>query len=207
MRSLGPVVAMIVALAFAGCDLFTTRTPESPDLGSTFVWTPAATPNTLVEDFSGSLQAVDAANYSRCFVSAQDTAVSGAVQYSFSPRAGLDQASRSLFDAWTVQSEQSFLTKLRASLVSNPRLSVTLSNEQIDQTSSTQARIAVDYSVLLPTQTNSTLPSSIAGSLIFQAQLVTTEQGTKEWRIVSWSDFAGTTSAKTFTDLKVQLSS
>lgn len=208
MGRLSLLVLTAVSLAFAGCDLFSTRNPESPDLGSTFIWTPAATPAVLVDDFTGALEAVDAANYSRCFVSSQDTISSGPVVYSFSPRAGLDQSSRSLFDAWNVQSEQNFLTKLRASLVSSPRMDMTISNLAIDQTTSTNARISADYSVLLPIPTNSTLPTSITGSLIFQAVLVTTEQGTKEWRITSWADFAaGSGTAKTFTDLKVQLSS
>jgi hypothetical protein len=208
MGKLAVVVCLMLSLPLAGCDLFSTRTPETPDLGSTFIWTPAATPGTLVTDFSGSLQAVDPSNYSRCFVSAQDTGSTGQLVYTFAPRAGLDQSSRSLFDAWNAQSEQNFLTKLRASLVSSPRMDVSLTNMAIDQTSSTNARVSADYSILLPIPTNSTLPASISGSLIFQTVLVTTEQGTKEWRISSWTDFApGTGTAKTFTDLKVQLSS
>lgn len=208
MRRIITAMVLVFSLAIAGCDLFSTRAPESPDLGSTFIWTPAATPNTLVEDFKGALTAVDAANYSRCFVSSHDTVTTGLISYTFEPRAGLDQSSRSLFDMWTVQSEQNFLTRLRASLVSSPRINVTLSNLAIDQTTSTNARIATDYSIQLPTPANSTLPVSITGSLIFQAILVTTEQGTNEWRISNWSDFAPSgTGAKTFTDLKVQLSS
>lgn len=208
MHKVTLLTLLIALVALSGCDLFSTRAPESPDLGTTFLWTPAATPNLLVDDFTGSLNAVDAANYSRCFISAHDTAVSGAITYTFEPRAGLDQSSRSLFDGWTIQSEQNFLTKLRASLVSNPRINTTLSNLAIDQTTSTNARISADYSIQIPIPSNSTLPPLISGSLIFQAMLVTTESGTKEWRISNWSDFAPSGAlAKTFSDLKVQLSS
>jgi hypothetical protein len=196
-------------LLLTSCDLFTTRTPSAPDLGSTFIWTPASTPNTLLENFKGTIEVFDAANFTKCFFSAKDTAVSGEqFIYSFTPRSGLDAASRSIFDLWNIQSEQSFMTKLKSSLVANPRSTITFSNTQIDQSNSNSARITTDYLILLPSQSNSSIPASISGSMILQVVLVTTEQATKEWRIVNWSDFAPSSgNSKTFTDLKVQLSS
>ncbi len=203
------IVILCVCLALASCDLFSTRTPETPDLGTTFIWTPAATPSTLFDNFTGTIAAVDASNFARCFISPQDTVTSGTppTTYSFIPRAGLDQSSRSIFDTWTVQSEQNFLTKLRASLVSNPKVTITITNKLIDQSNATTARISADYLILLPLPSNSTLPGSITGSLIFQLVLVTTLEGTKEWRIASWTDFASATSTKSISDLKIQLAS
>jgi hypothetical protein len=205
------IVILLLAATLASCDLFTTRNPESPDLGSTFIWTPAATPNMLMDNFSGALGAVDPGNYARCFFSSQDTITGTTVAaYSFTPRAGLDPSSRVIFDpnSWNTQSEQNFLTKLRASLVSNPIINVTISNLSIDQPNGTNATITADYSVLLPLPTNSTLPPSIGGTLKFQVVLVTTPEGTKEWRVANWTDFiSSNASLKTFTDLKVQLSS
>jgi hypothetical protein len=61
---------------------------------------------------------------------------------------------------------------------------------------------------LLPVEAGSPLPAAVTGSLHFQLETVTTEQATREWRIVTWTDFApqaGGTS--TLTDLKLQLSS
>jgi hypothetical protein len=202
-------IPLFFLLSLFSCDLFTTRTPASPDLGSTFIWTPASTPSLLLENLKGTLQVLDASNYAKCFFSSKDTAVSGdKFTYSFSPRSGLDAASRSIFDLWNIQSEQNFLTKLKASLVDNPRLTVTFSNSIYDQSNSNSARITSDYLILLPIQSNSSVPASISGSMILQVVLVTTEQGTKEWRIVNWSDFAPSSgNSKTFTDLKVQLSS
>lgn len=204
-----PYVCLLFVLILSSCDLFSTRTPASPDLGSTFIWTPAATPSYLLDDFKGALAVLDATNYTKCFISAKDSSVTGeSFVFSFTPRSGIDAAKRVIFDSWTTQSEQNFLTKLRASLTTNPRLTITLSNIQINQTNSNSATINADYLLLLPTQSNSAIPASINGSLIFQVVLVTTEQATKEWRIVNWADFAliqGT--LDTFTDLKVQLSS
>lgn len=196
-------------ITFSSCDLFSTRTPAAPDLGSTFIWTPAATPNYLLDDFKGALAVLDATNYTKCFISAKDSSVTGEnLVFSFTPRSGIDAAKRVIFDSWTTQSEQNFLTKLRASLTANPRLTVTLSNIQINQTNSNSATMNADYLILMPTQSNSSIPASINGSLTFQVVLVTTEQATKEWRIVNWTDFAlSQGKLDTFTDLKVQLSS
>jgi hypothetical protein len=200
---------ILCIFTLASCDLFSTRNPESPDLGNTYIWTPAATPSTLIDNFTGTLQSVDASNYARCFLSATDT-IAGAMAllYSYTPRAGLDASSKTIFDSWTVQSEQTFLTKLRASLVANPKLTVTITNIVIDQTNASTAKVTATYQLLLPLPSSSTLPSTLSGTLLFQLVLVATETGTKEWRISSWSDFAlATGTAKTFSDLKVQLAS
>ena len=201
------VLCFVITLS--SCDLFTTRSPAAPDFGSTFIWTPAETPSTLLSNFKATIEVLDAANYAKCFIGAKDSSVTGEkFTFSFTPRSKLDAASRSLFDLWSIQSEQNFMTKLRSSLVSNPRLTVTFTNMSIDQSNSNTAHITSDYLILLPVQSNSSLPASISGSLILQVVLITTEQATKEWRIVNWQDFAQPSgNSKTFTDLKVQLSS
>lgn len=200
---------LVLSACISSCDLFSTRTPASPDLGSTFIWTPAETPNTLLSNFKATIEVLDATNYTKCFVSAKDSSVTGEkLTYSFTYRSGLDATSRSLFDLWNIQSEQNFMTKLRSPLVSSPRLTVTFSNTSTDQSNSNSARIKSDYLILLPVQSNSSFPASISGSLILEVVLVTTEQATKEWRIVTWQDFAPPSgNSKTFTDLKVLLSS
>jgi hypothetical protein len=203
------IFLILTTLVQTSCDLFTTRTPEAPDLGATFIWTPASTTNLLLANFQGTIEVLDATNYTKCFISPIDTAVSGdKLSFSFTPRAGLDAASQSIFTGWTIQSEQNFMTKLKASLVPNPRLTVTFSNTAYNQSNSNSASITTNYLILLPIESNSSVPASISGSMILQVALVTTEQATKEWRIVTWSDFAPASgNSKTFTDLKVQLSS
>ncbi len=203
------VIILMMMFTLLSCDLFTTRIPSAPDLGSTFIWTPAATPQYLLDNFTGTIEVLDATNYTKCFIGAKDSSVIGDKPvFSFTPRSGLDAASRSVFDLWNIQSEQNFMTKLSSSLVTSPRLTVTLSNININQSNSNSADITADYLILLPIPSASSIPPSISGSLILHVVLVTTEQATKEWRIVNWSDFAPSSgNSKTFTDLKVQLSS
>lgn len=198
---------LLLSVSLASCDLFTTRTPDAPDVGSTFFWTAAGTPNTLLENFKGALQVADASNYAKCFISSHDTATIPTV-YTFTPRPGLDASSKVVFEGWTTQSEQNFLTKLRSSLVNNPRLEITISNLQINQSNATVATLQANYVILFPLPSNSTLPESISGSLIFDMRFVTIEGGTQEWRIISWTDdVQASNPQKTFTDLKVQLAS
>jgi hypothetical protein len=60
--------------------------------------------------------------------------------------------------------------------------------------------------VLIPVEGTSTVPSSVTGAAQYQAELVTTEQGTKEWRIVWMYDYvASGSSSKTITDLKAEM--
>lgn len=209
VRRIACIVIMPGILIYSGCDLFTTRTPAAPDLGATFIWTPASTPSILLDNLKGTLEVLDASNYAKCFFGTADTAVDGdKIPYTFSPRPGLDAASQSIFLQWSIQSEQNFLTKLKSSLVASPRLTVTYSNTTIDQPNSNVATIASDYILLLPAPANSSIPASVSGHIVLSLILVTTEQATKEWRIQNWKDdFGQGGNSKTFTDLKVQLSS
>ena len=204
-----PLYAFVVILALIlnSCDLFSTRTPASPDLGSTFIWTTASTPNYLLDNFNGTIAVLDATNYTKCFISPKDSSVTGnKLVFSFTPRPGLDASTLSKFFLWNIQSEQNFMTKLKSSLVTNPKLTVKFNNQNINQLNSNSADITLDYLVLLPVQSNSSTPPSISGSMILHVVLVTTEEATKEWRIVDWSDFAQPSgNSKTFTDLKSQL--
>lgn len=206
--SLTLLAMTLTFVALSSCELFSTRDPEPPDLGSQFIWTPASTPELLLANFKGTIENLDASDYIRCFVSAQDSSQSGGqLTYSFVPRSGLDAASQSVFQAWEISSEQSFMTKLRNALVKNPRSTVTFMNLNIYQPNANSATVSAEYSVVLPVEANSPLPGALTGSLQFQLESVITEQATREWRIVTWTDFApqsGGTS--TFTDLKLQLS-
>lgn len=203
------ILLFLACLVLASCDIFSTRDPEPPDLGSQFIWTPASTPSLLLQNFEGTIENLDASDYVRCFISEHDSSETGGqLTYTFQPRSGLDAASQSIFQVWTTASEQSFMTALRASLIKNPRATVSFTNLVIDQPNANNATISADYSVVLPVESGSPLPAALTGSLQFQLESIITEQSTREWRIITWSDFVpqsgGTT---TFTDLKLQLSS
>ena len=201
---------LILLLSLGSCDLFSTRTPESPDTSNTFIWTPATTMNDLMDNFIGTVQLLDASNYARVFISATDSTGSGSKSFTYTPTPGLDQSSKSIFAAWNAESERAWLAKLKTLLPANSQISFLLSNEPPPDETSTTATISADYTISIPITGSSTvIPGVVQGSFQMQLLLVTTEQGTKEWRIVSWSDFQPQSggSGSTWTDLKIKLSS
>jgi hypothetical protein len=215
MKEIGLRISPLVSLCLlvtlsvmlTGCDLFSTREPESPDMGSQFIWTPASTPHLLLENFKGSLEQVDGTNHSKCFISDNDSTTTGEkLYYHFVPRSGLDASRQALFDSWNPTSEKNYLVKLRTLIVKDPKLSVVISNEKIEQNDVHSAKVDFNYTVLIPVEGTSTVPSSVTGAAQYQAELVTTEQGTKEWRIVWMYDYvASGSSSKTITDLKAEM--
>lgn len=200
---------MVALVTLIGCDLFSTRAPEPPSNANTFIWTPATTVEILMSNFTGALQAFDASNYIRAFITSTDSTGSAPKTFTFTPVAGLDPSSRSIFTNWSVdgpsESERAWLAKLSTLPHTGP-LSVTLGAIAPVQTPNT-ASLTTSYAIALPSGVIT--GDTVRGSFEMQFVLVTTEQGTKEWRIVSWSDFpssSGTPNA-TWTDLKVKLSS
>jgi hypothetical protein len=200
--------SFVFSIAFAGC-LFSTRTPEPPSSSNTFIWTPATTPEFLLQDFTGTLKILDAPDYMRVFINPSDSGSGTSKSFSFIPAPNLDQASRAIFTNWNVQSEGAWLAKLSSLLPVSSQLSVTLSNTVTSQSSASAASISANYTISIPSSSSSSLlPSLVQGSFQMELAFVTTDQGTTEWRIVSWTDFPqqnGTIPA--WTDLKVKLSS
>lgn len=191
----------VLGLSLSGCDLFSTRTPEPPTTGSGFIPTPASTISILLQNFTGTLAALDAQNYLHVFISPNDSTGSGSKTYTFRPA-----ESQSVFVVWSPQSEQNWLSNLSHQLPSGSRLLVSLTNQTIDQSSS-PATFSADYSISIPVPSSSLIPGVVQGSLQMQMLLVTTSEGTKEWRILSWTDVASKTgNSPSWTDLKVKLS-
>jgi hypothetical protein len=195
---------ILLSMSLAGCDLFSTRSPDPPTAGNTFIWTSATSISVLIENFKGALAVVDAANFVKTMVAPTDSlSGGGTTPYQFFPRSGVDKTQ---FNGWNVESERSALTKLGSLLPKDPRITVVLSNLQINQSNASSGTVDAHYSLLLPVDPASGIPSSVSGSLHFQVELVTTEQATKEWRIVSWTDIASTqTTEISWTDLKLKL--
>jgi hypothetical protein len=202
-------VVLLAVFFIAGCDLFSTRSPEPPNTSNTFIWTPATTSDYLIDNFVGTLKLLDASNYMRVFVSAADSTGSGVKAFTFTPAQNLDQKLRDVFIGWTPESERAWLGKLQSLLAKNSQLTIILENRLPEPTSTTTANFSADYTISIPlSSSSSVIPSVVQGSLQMQMQLITTVQGTQEWRITSWTDnLSKNTTVPTWTDLKVKLAS
>jgi hypothetical protein len=211
VKSAGSLFVLLVSIvAFSGCDIFSTRTPQLPNAGSTFIWKPATDITTLIDvDLTGALQVLDATNYAKAFVDPTDSVPSGLPKtYTFVPRSGINGINKTVFNTWTVQSEQQSLTKLASLLAQNSKITVIFTNETTNQSNATTATVTLNYNLLLPVNQSSGVPPTVSGNLQFQVELVTTSQSIQEWRIVQWNDFADPTGSNpAWTDLKLDLSS
>ncbi len=200
------LILLLCSATLGGC-IFATRTPEPPSQSNTFIWTPATTPDYLIANIIGTLKILDAPDYMRAFISSSDSGAGGK-SFTFIPAPGLDQSSRGIFTSWNVQAEGAWVSKLSSLLPANSQLAVTLSNPATSFSSANAASYSANYLISIPTTSSSLVPSSVSGSFQMELALVTTDQGTSEWRVVSWSDFPSTSgSTATWTDLKVKLSS
>lgn len=200
-------LSLIGMALLSGC-IFSTRTPQPPDTSSAFIWTQASTPEYLMQDLTGSLENLDATDYMRVFISSTDSTGSGTNTFSFTPSADLSQAQRAIFTGWNPQSEDAWVTELSTLVPQNTQITVILSTPVYDEASSTSASVTASYAISMPASVSSSVvPGLVQGSFQMELAYVTTQEGTKEWRIVSWSDFLPSNgTGPTWSDLKVQLS-
>jgi hypothetical protein len=173
----------------SACGIFDTREPEPPVTGNGFIWVDATSYQILLNNFEGSVEALDAENYKRVFISSSDSLqTGGTANYTFLYNSSLDPSSRVVFDNWNTESERNYLKRLKSVLIDNARLGLELKNVTSQQSSPNQVSINADYTLNIPAGSNTVVPNTVTGYLTMQLRLVKTERGTQEWRIVNWLD-------------------
>ena len=199
---------MLLLLSLNSCGIFDTREPDPPLTGSGFIWVDATSYEQLLKNFEGSIQALDAENYKRVFVSSSDSLLSGGtIRYNFFHNPSLDPSSRVIFANWDVESERNYLARLKSVLINTARLSLDLKNVNTTQSSTTQVTVNADYTLAIPSESTDVVPNTVTGFMRLQLLLVKTERGTQEWRIANWYDDDPTGGkAYSWTDLKASFS-
>lgn len=162
---------ILLLVAIAGCDLFSTRTPEEP-LGETGTFLQPDTPAQVVENIRNAVAELNAQNYRRSF--AEDLL--------FEPTARAEASDPSIWTGWGPQAEESYFR----ALVEAARL--TAENElrlnDVDETAGDMQH-TLDASYLLTVNhRRSDLPTTLQGRLVWT--ITQGEDGL--WRITSWTD-------------------
>lgn len=203
------IACIMLMLVLSSCGIFDTREPDPPVTGNGFIWVDATSYQTLLNNFEGSVEALDAENYKRIFISPEDSLLpSGTLNYVFLYNTSLDPSSRVVFTNWNTESERNYLSRLKSVLVSNARLGLDIKNVTTQQSSPNQVIVNADYTLSIPSTSNEVVPNTVTGSMILQLRLVNTERGTQEWRITSWLDQDPKGGkAYSWTDLKANFSS
>lgn len=105
---------LLLACLLIGCDVFSTRTPDSPDnSGNSFI--PATEPNIVIQNFESSLRVKNLENYLRCFSSDNSIPQN---KYLFFPSQEASSSFPSLFFNWSNEEERRFFNSFKA-LVGN----------------------------------------------------------------------------------------
>lgn len=182
------IISLICFLAFIGCDIFNTRTPESPSEQSSNFIQPTA-PDIVVTNFQNSIEGFSVDDYIKCFV---DTLFSDK-KFEFGPslETGIDRA---LFLGWNLESERQYLLNLGKPPFGSAGL--ILSNKHIISVTSDSVVYNFDYSLFYP-HNNPNFPTIFVGNLQFYIVL----DQKHNWSIYKWLDFK-TTSPYTWSYLK-----
>lgn len=208
-RTMRALIYTFAVLLLSSCGIFDTREPEPPMTGNGFIWVDATSYQILLNNFEGSVEALDAENYKRVFISESDSLVpSGTDSYAFVYNPSLDPTSRVIFTNWDTESERNYLSRLKSLLVTSARLGLELKNVVTQQSTPNRVIVSADYTLAIPAGTSEVLPNTVTGAMTLQLRLVKTERGTQEWRIVNWLDQDPKGGkAYSWTDLKANFSS
>jgi hypothetical protein len=182
---------ILFAILLGGCDLFTTRSAETPtESRSDFVQ--AVTPEILISDFVNSLADLDVENYLTCL---SDYSYTEKV-FSFSPSSSALSQYPSLGEDWGKKNEEVYFDNLKAKITSDSSITLTLSNVSENPLGDSLIYTA-SYSLNVPT-TDKTLPSVYQGTLIFSM----IRDSRSVWSIYYWQDTKSSSSLPSWSELK-----
>lgn len=200
--SVRALLPLLLVFLLSSCGIFDTRDPEPPQTGSGYIWQDATTPDILLDNFEGTVEALDAENYKRIFISETDEPQSSGTtpSYFFIPSTSTN------FPVWNTEAERNHISRLKSELLNNARLTFTLNVTQQRQTSTTRIGVDANYTIFIPSESGD-VPNTVTGSMVLALELVRTERGTNEWRILSWIDNPATSETYTWTDLKARFGS
>lgn len=177
-------------LILSGCDLFSTRDPESPD-NKTSSYKPPVTPDVVLDNLISAIQEKNVDNYMRNFIDTTATSF----RYSYNPSGGYETR----FLNWGLDNERQYFQNLRLQTSGTPSLTFSNRTEQ-NRTANTTEYVA-DYFLIFPHKV-STIATQVRGYLHFY--LCTNSQ--LQWGIYRWDDVK-TVSDSTWSYLKYSFDS
>lgn len=170
---------IIVSLLFlvAGCDIFTTRTPEIPDVPR-FNYLQPVDVASVVSNFTNSIQTKSTQYYLKSF---SDSLKNGK-NYSYVANAEAISKYAVLSFGWSVKDEEQYLNNIINKIPAESSISLTLQNEDLISFGDS-AYLSTDYDLTIPHNIQG-LPNVFGGKLQFK--LVRDKQ--QLWTIYQWLD-------------------
>ncbi len=167
---------IILLLFIAGCDMFTTRDPASPENRPQNYLTPT-TPDIILANMKESFKDGYVEYYIECF--ADPTFITRKFKFIPSGSAG---SSYPAFSDWNLDGEKQYFNKLKTIIASGSSVELTFSN-QVFNPQGDSTVVTADYHISF-TARDSGFPSDYQGYLQFKMFLDRRNQ----WVIVEWQD-------------------
>ncbi len=163
---------------FAGCDIFSTRSPEKPsETGSSFV--PPTTPSIVIDNLTNAVRDRNTEDYIRCFV---DSNFSDQ-RFVFQPTQSAQTGSGALFRDWNLSSERAYFENFKSKVPTGSE-SALLLNGAVFQTVTADSAVYTAAYTLVVQHTVQTIPKQAQGTLLFVLAL----DRNNNWAIARWID-------------------
>ena len=185
------------SLLLSSCDVFPTRTPETPSSNSS-TFEPATNYETVLQNLISSVNASSISNYEKCFSS-----VSGGdlKEFEFIPSTSAASLNPGVFSYWTsvteVQVMKSVFTSLQAE--TNPTLS--LSDIKYNSVSADSVNLSADYSLTM-TFSGDANSTTYSGNMFFDIY----KDNSGYWYINRETDFENEAGYLSWSYLKIKYS-
>lgn len=183
---------LFLPLLLSGCELFATREPEEPQIGTGGVFIQPDTPNAVLDNLSNSVREMNAINYLNCL---------SATDYVFQPAGQGNIGDPTLWSGWGRIEEDRYFKNLASAAENLTGHSLSLDVERRDDLSPTEHRVIANYALVVNTNRNtaSRVPNRITGQFI----IIMRTNATGLWSISSWTDIA-TNPEYSWTELKAE---
>ncbi len=169
--------AILFAVLIYGCDLFTTRSAETPNQPRSN-YQQAVTPDILVSNLINSLSDKNVENYLSCLSDSSYAQKS----FVFSPSSGAQSQFPALSENWGKKNEEQYFNNLKAKVSQNLPITLTLSN--VSESPQGDSLIyTASYFLNVPT-TDSNFPQNYQGALRFDM----IRDSRSIWSIYYWQD-------------------
>ncbi len=184
-----PVLAILV---LSSCNLFETRTPESPAQTSSN-YNPPVNASDVFGNMQNAFTDLNTVNYLKSF---SDTASSGRI-FQFEPSAQARSQYTGVFLAWTKQSEQQYFDNMKSKIPGGTAASLIFSLNPIS-VQSDSAQYDADYQLNIP-HTQANIPKVFQGQAQF---FLVRDRLSSTWSISRWVDLRDAQNDPGWSDLK-----
>ena len=168
---------ILLAVSISGCDIFSTRSAESPNQPRTS-YQQAVTPDILISNLVNSLKDKSVENYLSCLSDYSFTQKT----FVFSPSSGALSQFPSLSENWGTKNEEQYFTNMAAKVGQDLPITLTLTNESYSPQGDSLVYTAT-YSLNVPAN-DPNLPQNYQGDLRFNM----IRDSRAIWSIYYWQD-------------------